>query len=422
MTRPPLPERVRPATLSEVLGQDRWFGPDAALRRAIDAGRLPSLVLWGPPGCGKTTLARLLASHVGARLVQLSAVLDGVKDLRQVVDSVASGLDPRPLVLLVDEIHRWNRAQQDALLPHVESGAITLIGCTTENPTLELRPALRSRLQVIELDPLTADEVVTLLRRAIAHPDGLGRPDLTLPDDAMHKIAAVSGGDGRRALGDLERAAASLPEGATLTLDALRAAVSRSDLRHDRSGTDHHDCLSALIKSMRGSDPDAAIYWLARLLAGGEDPRGLARRLVIFAAEDVGNADHRALLVATAAADAARHVGMPEVRIPLAQAVTWLACAPKSNAAYLAINEALDEVKRTGPLPVPRNLRNSPGAASYGPEDAYLYPHDHPHRIVRQRHVPDALASRRFYEPTNYGDEKLIRERLAWWRRKLSET
>lgn len=423
--RAPLPERLRPATLDEVVGQRRWLGERGRLRLAIDAGRVPSVVLWGPPGCGKTTLARCLAGAGGLKFAQLSAVLDGVKELKQILgEADERALFQGPATLLfVDEIHRWNKAQQDALLPHLESGRIVLVGATTENPSFTLNAALRSRLEVVHLDPLDDDEVEGLLRRALT--DARGLPDLAgrVDDDAIRLLARAAAGDARRALGGLERLADALPEGERLDAERARAWLATADLRHDASGDDHYDVLSALIKSMRGSDVDAAVYWLARLLAGGEDPRAIARRLIIFASEDVGNADPRGLDVAIAAARATELVGMPEVRIVLGQAVTWLATCPKSNAAYKAINAALEEVKRSGALPVPLHLRNAPTALmkAEGYGEGYRYPHDYPHGVVRQEYLPAALRGARFYQPTAFGAEKTIGERMGWWKRKLEE-
>ncbi|MEZ4321352.1 MAG: replication-associated recombination protein A [Myxococcota bacterium] len=408
---------MRPTDWKQIVGQERWLGPDGLLRSALDRGELLSMVLWGPPGCGKTTLARALADATEARFVQISAVLDGVKRLREVVDQAE--LDQRhgiATVLFVDEIHRWNKAQQDALLPHVESGTVVLVGATTENPSFELNAALRSRLQLVHMDPLATDAIRTLLQRAV---DTELEVDIT--PEALDLIATASAGDARRALGDLERVA-RVARGATLDADRVVALLQRSDVRHDRSGEDHYNVMSALIKSMRGSDPQASVYWLARLLAGGEPPRTIARRLVIFAAEDVGNADPRALGVAVDVAGAVEKTGMPEARIPLAQAVLWLATCPKSNRAYLAIDAALAEVQRSGALEVPLHLRNAPTREmkSEGYGAGYRYPHDFPDGIVEQSYLPERLANARFYEPTRYGAEKLIAERLEWWARRLS--
>ncbi|MCB9677859.1 MAG: replication-associated recombination protein A [Alphaproteobacteria bacterium] len=409
---------MRPADWKQIVGQERWLGPDGLLRAALDRGELLSMVLWGPPGCGKTTLARALADATEARFVQISAVLDGVKRLRDVVDQAERDqLHGIQTVLFVDEIHRWNKAQQDALLPHVESGTVVLIGATTENPSFELNAALRSRVQMVRMEPLTTAEVRILLQRAVDT-----EVEVDIDEAALDLLADAAGGDARRALGDLERVARAA-RGKRLDPERVVKLLQRSDVRHDRGGEDHYNVMSALIKSLRGSDAQAAIYWLARLLAGGEPPRAIARRLVIFAAEDVGNADPRALGVAVDVAQAVELTGMPEARIPLAQAVTWLATCPKSNRAYKAIDAALAEVQRSGALEVPLHLRNAATAEmrAEGYGVGYLYPHDHPHGIVKQAYLPDRLRGARFYEPTRFGAEKLIAERLDWWARRLEE-
>jgi putative ATPase len=401
---------MRPTTLDEVVGHERWLAPGTAFRRRLDEGRPDSVIFWGPPGCGKTTLARLIARHANLPFRSLSAVLDGVKQLREILDA-RTPLQPGPTLLFVDEIHRWNKAQQDALLGHVEDGSVVLVGATSENPSIELNPALRSRVRVVHLEPLATQDVVALLLRALRSDQGLARPQQAYEPELLQRIAESAAGDARRALTDLERVVHATPPDQTLTLQAAADALARADLRHDRRGDDHFDVISAFIKSMRGSDPDAALYWLARLLAAGEDPMYVARRMIVFASEDIGNADPRALSVATDAAAAARMLGMPEARIPLAQAATWLACSPKSNAAYVAIDRALADVERLGALSVPPSLRQRP------PHDAppYLYPHDHPHRVVAQRHRPPEVENRAYYEPGEQGEEKTIRARLAWW-------
>jgi putative ATPase len=424
MTRPSLSERMRPDQLDGIRGLDRWIGPGAPLRRTLDAGRLGSTLLWGPPGCGKTTLARALARHVGARMYPLSAVSEGIKALREVIDQAERPLlGGHPPVVFVDEIHRWNKAQQDALLPHLESGLLVLVGATTENPSFAVNAALRSRLTVLRLEPVPASDLEGLLEKALRAPQGLNRPDLRVEDGLLRDLATACAGDARRALDDLERLVLALPPDAPLTAAHAELAITRSDLRHDRSGDDHHDVTSALIKSLRGSDADAALYWLARMISGGEDPMFIARRLVIFASEDVGNADPRALSVAVDAARAVELVGMPEGRIPLAQATTWLACCPKSNASYVAIGEALAEVERTGALPVPIHLRQSPGASAWhvGGKSSYKNPHDAPHHIVEQRYLPEGMAEKRWYRPVDHGEEKTIRARQAWWAERLSK-
>ena len=418
----PLADRMRPVDLSEVVGQERWLNADAPLRRAIDEGQLRSLVLWGPPGCGKTTIARALAAHTDLAYVQISAVLDGVKQLRGVIDE-AQGREDQGTLLFVDEIHRWNKSQQDALLPHVESGLLLLVGATTENPSFQLNAALRSRVQVVHLDPLTPELITDLLKRALIDPRGYGGQTFQIHDSGLEVLARLSAGDARRALSDLERCIEVLPVGSELSGEWVIETLQRSDIRHDRSGEDHFNVVSALIKSMRGSDPDAALYWLARMIEGGEDPVYIARRLIVFASEDVGNADPRALTIAVDAARAMQLIGLPEGRIVLGQAITWLACCPKSNASYLAIDRALGDVRRHGALAVPLHLRN--GSTALMKEEGYgvgyLNPHEHPHHIVKQEYLPQKLRGRRYYEPAGHGDEKTIRERLAWWRRKLEQ-
>ncbi len=412
--RPPLAERIRPRTLDDIVGQTQLLAADAPFRRALAAGRLRSLLLWGPPGCGKTTLARILADTVGFRLVALSAVLSGVADLRAVLET-RPALDPRPLLLFIDESPRWNKAQQDALLPHVESGAIVLVGATTENPAFHLIPALRSRCELVVLEPVSAVAIRTLLDRALADP---GLPaGLEVEPEALDAIAKATDGDARRALSLLER----LADRGAVTLAALREAGN--SIFHDRDGDAHYDVVSAFIKSMRGSDADAALYWMARMLEGGEDPVFIARRVVIFASEDVGNAEPRGLPLAVAALEACARIGMPEARILLGHACTFLATAPKSNASYTAIDAAIARVKATGALPVPLHLRNAPTqlAGTLGHGADYLYPHDHPGHIVAQQYLPDALVGITFYTPTNQGAEKTIGERLAWWKTRLGK-
>lgn len=382
------------------------------------------MVLWGPPGCGKTTIARALANETSLRFIQISAVLDGVKRLREVVAEAKAPLTAAAGTLLfVDEIHRWNKAQQDALLPHVESGTLVLVGATTENPSFELNAALRSRLQIVRLEPLAVAQIRELLDRALVDDRGLAGSGLQVEGEVLDLLAKSAGGDARRALTDLDRIASANPNGGNVDVQAAHQALQREDIRHDRDGEDHFNVMSAMIKSLRGSDPNAAVYWLARLLHGGEDPVALARRLVIFASEDVGNADPRGLTVATAAATAVRMTGMPEARIILSQAVTWLACCPKSNASYLAINKALEDVKQHGAIEVPLHLRNAPTEymKSEGYGDGYRYPHDYPYGVVKQAYLPGRLRGARYYQPTKHGAEKLISDRLAFWRSKLDD-
>jgi putative ATPase len=413
----PLAERMRPRTLDEMVGQPQLLGAGAGLRALVAAGKLPSLILWGPPGCGKTTIARLLAESVHAHFESLSAVTAGVKEIRAVVEHAQHRRGAT--VLFLDEIHRLNRAQQDTLLPHAERGTVTLVGATTENPSFEVIAPLLSRCRVFVLERLGEDALALLVRRALADPRGLGGFN-ALADDAVAAIAHAADGDARRALGILETAAAIAGPEAAVTLDTVREAVGRRTLLHDRDREEHYNLASAFIKSLRASDPDAALYYAARLLAAGDDLLFLARRLVIFASEDVGNADPTALGVATAAYLAAERIGLPEGRIPIAQAITHLACAPKSNAAYRALGQALEAVDRHGSQPVPLHLRNAPTrlmeALGYGRD--YVYPHDAPDGFVARNNLPDALGKALFYEPTGTGAEGAMAERLAAWRRR----
>ncbi len=414
---PPLAERLRPQRLDEMVGQEHLLGPDGILRRLIEQDQLASAIFWGPPGTGKTTLARVIAKTTRSHFVAFSAVLQGVKDVREVVAKAQEERSyyGRRTLLFIDEIHRFNKAQQDALLPWVENGDIILIGATTENPSFEVNSALLSRSRVFVLEPLTAEEISRLIRRALDSREGLGPRELAIDDEALAFLADQAHGDARIALNTLEIAAATTA-GQTIGSDDVAAAMQRAPLLYDKGAEEHYNVISAFIKSMRGSDPDAAIYWLARMIEAGEDPLFIVRRMVIFAAEDVGNADPRALQVAVAAQQAVHFVGMPEGRIPLAQAVTYLATAPKSNASYVAIGEALAEVRKSGALAVPKHIRNAPTGLmkdlGYGRN--YQYAHDRQDAVVTQEHLPDELVGRRFYRPTERGYEKQIGERLAW--------
>ena len=421
----PLAARMRPRTLDEFVGQPHLVGTDAALTKVVSPGYLPSIMLWGPPGSGKTTLARLLADRAGGVWHQLSAVTSGVADLRKLF-AEASGTRAAGVmtVLFIDEIHRFNKAQQDALLPHVEDGTVRLIAASTENPYYEINSPLLSRLRVYRLEPLGPDEVRQIATRALADERGLaGR--VTLGEEAMAALLELSSGDARQALNILEAAAAVAAEGASLSREAVAEAAQQRLLAYDRVGDQHYEAASALIKSMRGNDPDAALYWCASMIAAGEDPTFIARRIVIAASEDVGNADPRALQIAVAAMQAVEMIGLPEAQYALAQAAAYVASAPKSNRAGAAYFAALAEVEVKGRLPVPLALRPSAHrrlAKDHGYGKGYLYPHDFEDADVDQQYLPDELVGRVFYEPSNQGMEIQIGERLQRLRRQRLES
>jgi putative ATPase len=415
----PLADRMRPRTLDEIVGQEHLLGPGKFLSQMVAAHVLHSMILWGPPGTGKTTLAIVLAEQSGAVFRKLAAVTSGVADLREAVEAARHDLEAgKRTVVFIDEIHRWNRAQQDAFLPHVESGLITLIGATTENPSFEVISALLSRMRLLVLQPLSEENIATLVNRALADKErGLGNSGLKLGVGAIDEIVRYAGGDARRALGTLEIAVEFAQNvGATLiTPEHIRESAQQKALLYDRAGEEHYNVISAFIKSMRGSDPDAAVYWMMRMVEAGEDPLFIARRMVIFASEDVGNADPRALQVAIAVKEAVDFVGMPEGVIPLAQGVTYLASAPKSNASYLAMRAASEDAKTLGALAVPLHLRNAPTpmmkGLGYGKD--YRYPHDFEGALVAQSYLPDELGEKAYYEPSERGYEIRIREFLA---------
>ena len=414
----PLAERLRPKSLDEVVGQKHLLGEDKLLRRLIESDQITSILFWGPPGTGKTTLAQVIAQTTRSRFVSFSAVLQGVKDVREIVAQARQekAYHNRKTLLFIDEIHRFNKAQQDAFLPHVERGDIILIGATTENPSFEVNAALLSRSRVFVLEPLAPEDIRQLLKRALIDPRGLGERGLSATDEALDFLSEMADGDARIALNTLEVAALSLGEGC-ISKAVLAESLQKKPLLYDKGGEEHYNVISAFIKSLRGSDPDAALYWLARMIEAGEDPMFIARRLVIFASEDVGNADPRGLQIAIAAMQAVHFVGLPEGRINLAQAVTYLATAPKSNASYKGIDAALAEVRQSGALAVPLHVRNAPTGLmkDLGYGKGYRYAHDDPRGIVPQTHLPDDLVHKRFYRPTEHGYEKTIGERLRYW-------
>jgi putative ATPase len=391
----PLAARMRPRSFDEVVGQSHLLGPGKALSALVESGHLPSIVLWGPAGTGKTTLAYLLAHAVGAELVQLSAVSSGVADARKVMEKAKGSM--LQTVLFVDEVHRWSKAQQDVLLPSVEAGTITLIGATTENPYFSLVSPLLSRCLLLRLEPLSEDDIVEVLRRAMADEErGLAESGAEVEDDALRYLAESAGGDARQALSGLEAAVLAVGK-ATVTRAVAEDVVQKRALVYDRDT--HYDVISAFIKSMRGSDPDAALYWLARMLEAGEDPRFIARRMIILASEDIGLADPQALVQAVAAAQAVEHVGLPEAQLNLAQAAIYLANAPKSNAVYTALGRA--RVDAASNDPVPTHLRDAhyPAAKGLGHGKGYVYPHDDPEGAVDQQYLPERSKEKRYYRP-----------------------
>lgn len=426
----PLAARMRPRTLDEFEGQEEILGPGKLLRRAIEADRLfSSILLWGPAGTGKTSLAAIITNRTASHFETLSAVLAGVADIRRIVEEARErfNLYGRRTILLVDEIHRFNKAQQDALLPHVENGTITLIGATTENPYFEVNSALLSRSRVFQFKPLTPESTLALMRRALADPErGYGARRIEITGDALAHLADLAGGDARSALNALELAVEStLPDaGGVVRIDlgVAQESIQRRVLRYDKSSDEHYDTISAFIKSMRGSDPDAALYYLAKMLYAGEDPEFIARRIVIFASEDVGNADPQALVVAVAAAHALQFVGLPEAQLNLAQAVLYVATAPKSNST-LAINDALKDVERLGNLDIPSYLKDaSRDGTGLGHGQGYQYPHSFPDHFVVQQYLPDAVRDRTYYRPGTLGHEAQIAARVAQWRKQLGKT
>mgnify|MGYP005844388887 CR=1 FL=1 len=421
--REPLAARMRPQSLDDFVGQEEILGPERLLRRAIESDQVSSIILWGPPGTGKTSLAMIIANATKSHFTSLSAVTSGVADIRRVVEEAKRrlGMMGERTILLVDEIHRFNKAQQDALLPHVEDGTIILIGATTENPYFEVIGPLVSRSRVFQLQPLSEEHLLQIMRRALADKErGLGRIPLQVDEEALRHIAHMAGGDARVALNALESAATTTRANRQgmvhVTLNVAEQAMQRRAILYDKDGDAHYDTISAFIKSMRGSDPDAALYWLAKMIYAGEDPRFIVRRMIIFASEDVGLADPQALVVAVAAAQALEWVGLPEAQYNLAEAAIYLATAPKSNSAG-GYFKALADVEREGDIAVPRHLQDATrDGAALGHGEGYQYPHNFPGHWVRQQYLPKSMAGRIYYEPGQLGYEKTVAERMAGYR------
>lgn len=428
----PLASRLRPATLDEVVGQQHIIGKDKLLYRAIKEDKLGSVIFYGPPGTGKTTLAKVIANTTSADFKQINATVAGKKDMEEIVKEARDslGMFGRKTILFVDEIHRFNKGQQDYLLPFVEDGTLTLIGATTENPYFEVNGALLSRSRVFELKPLEREDIRELIRRAVYDRDkGMGAYNAVIDEEAMNFLADVANGDARAALNAVELGIMTTERDAAdgkihIDIDVAQECIQKRVVRYDKDGDNHYDTISAFIKSMRGSDPDAAVYYLARMLYAGEDMKFIARRIMICAAEDVGNADPQALVVAVAAAQAAERIGLPEAQIILSQAVTYVASAPKSNAACNAVFEALEAVRSSKTMPVPVHLQDAhyKGAAKLGHGQGYLYAHDFPNHYVKQQYLPDGMEERVFYRPTENGYEKKIKEHMEFIRSEAEES
>ena len=426
----PLAARMRPRDFSDYIGQEHVIGENTPLRQSLEVGGIPSFILWGPPGTGKTSLANIVAKSSGYHFQMLSAVTVGVSELRASIKQARErlGMESQRTILFIDEIHRFNKSQQDVILPHVEDGTVVLIGATTENPSFEVISPLLSRCRVYTLTELNESNILRILKRAISDGErGLGIHESVIEDSALLLISKAASGDARWALNTLELAVDSLSGqkiSEKITRDTVKKIVQDKSLRYDKGGDNHYDTISAFIKSIRASDPDSSVYWLARMLRAGEDPNFIARRLVISASEDIGLADPRALTVAVAAQQAVHFIGMPEGRIPLSQATLYLACAPKSNSAYKAINEAMREVSNSGDRQVPLHLRNAVTKlmeeSGYG--ENYIYPHDYEGHFKISNNLPEELSDSRFYEPSDLGYEKFISDRLQeWWQGKYNQ-
>ncbi|TLU87999.1 MAG: replication-associated recombination protein A [Chlorobium sp.] len=413
----PLAERVRPRTLDDMAGQEHLVGQNGPLRKFLSSGQMPSMIFWGPPGSGKTTLAEICATSLNYRFEQLSAIDSGVKEVRKALENAEKARRAgQRSILFIDEIHRFNKGQQDTLLHAIEQGLIVLIGATTENPSFEVNGALLSRMQVYILKPLTPGDIESVIRRALTQDKLFSERSIEIT--GLDFLLEFSGGDARKALNAVEAAISLLPSDASpalLNRELLEAALQHKAPNYDKGGENHYDIISAFIKSMRGSDPDAALFWLSRMIEGGEDPKFIARRMVIFASEDIGNADPYAITLAVSVFQAVTVIGMPEARINLAQGVTYLASAPKSNASYQALGEAMSEAKTEQDLGVPLHLRNAPTrlmkTEGYGA--GYCYPHNYPEHFVAQHYFPEGMEAKAYYRPTDEGREKYIRERLS---------
>jgi putative ATPase len=426
----PVADRMRPRALDEFVGQDHLLGQGKVLRQAIESDHLPSMILWGPPGSGKTTLAMIIASTTGAQFLAFSAVLSGVKEIKEVIQEAEEEwkYSKRRTILFVDEIHRFNKAQQDAFLPHVEKGTIILIGATTENPSFEVISPLLSRTKVFTLQSLKEEEIELILKRALADRErGLGKYQTAIEPEVIKGICQLANGDARAALNTLEMLVLTTPpdgEGIRrIKKEDLKEVLQRKAYLYDKSGEEHYNLISALHKSLRGSDPDAALYWLGRMLEAGEDPLYIARRLIRFASEDIGMADPQALQVTVAAQQAFHFIGLPEGNLALAQAAVYLATAPKSNAIYTAYQRVQRDIREVENMPVPFHIRNAPTKLmedlGYGKD--YKYPHDYPDHFVEEEYLPENLKGRTYYHPTEQGFEREIKKRLEYWRRKKDE-